>query len=135
VRRIGVLASGSGTILRAMLDAGLPIAVVLVDRPCGATAIAESGGVPVEIVARGSYGPDFDRVAYTHEVVDALGRRGERQLGLQEIPLDQIVGSVDKVRDFDRRFRPTTGRVRNCSIARLRSGRPSTASTALSPTA
>jgi phosphoribosylglycinamide formyltransferase-1 len=74
VRRIGVLASGSGTILRAMLDAGLPIAVVLVDRPCGATKIAESGGVPVEIVARGSYGPDFDRVAYTHEVVDALGR-------------------------------------------------------------
>jgi len=57
-----------------MLDAGLPIAVVLVDRPCGATAIAESGGVPVEIVARGSYGPDFDRVAYTHEVVDALAR-------------------------------------------------------------
>ena len=40
------------------------------------------------------------------EVVDALGRRGERSLGLQEIPLDQIVGSVDKVRDFDRRFRP-----------------------------
>ena len=46
------------------------------------------------------------------EVVDALGRRGERQLGLQEIPLDQIVGSVDKVRDFDRRFRPTSDRSR-----------------------
>jgi phosphoribosylglycinamide formyltransferase-1 len=74
VRRIGVLASGSGTILRAMLDAELPIAVVLVDRPCGATAIAEAGGVAVEIVARGSYGSDFDRVAYTHEVVDALAR-------------------------------------------------------------
>ena len=46
------------------------------------------------------------------EVVDALGRRGERSLGLQEIPLDQIVGSVDKVRDFDRRFRPTSDRSR-----------------------
>ncbi len=46
------------------------------------------------------------------EVVDALGRRGERSLGLQVIPLDQIVGSVDKVRDFDRRFRPTSDRSR-----------------------
>src|SRR4051794_16190779 len=74
VRRIGVLASGSGTILRAMLDAGLPIAVVLVDRSCGAVAVAESSGVPVEVIARGSFGADFDRVAYTHEVVDVLGR-------------------------------------------------------------
>lgn len=69
-----MLASGSGTILRAMLDSGLPIAAVLVDRPCGAVGIAERGGVPVEIIARGSYGPDFDRLAYTHEVVDALAR-------------------------------------------------------------
>jgi hypothetical protein len=42
------------------------------------------------------------------EVVDALGRRGERSLGLQLVPVDAIVGSVDKVRDFDRRFRPTS---------------------------
>jgi hypothetical protein len=28
------------------------------------------------------------------------------------VPLDQIVGSVDKVRDFDRRFRPTSDRSR-----------------------
>ena len=74
VRRIGVLASGSGTILRAMLDADLPIAVVLVDRPCGALGVAEAAGVPVELVERTSFGADFDRVAYTHEVVDALGR-------------------------------------------------------------
>ncbi len=46
------------------------------------------------------------------EVVDALGRRGERGLGVQLIPLEQIVGSVDKVRDFDRRFRPTSDRSR-----------------------
>jgi len=76
VRRIGVLASGSGTILRAMLDQDLPIAVLLVDRPCGAVEIAESGDVPVEIIQRTTFGPDFDRVAYTHEVVDALARHG-----------------------------------------------------------
>jgi hypothetical protein len=46
------------------------------------------------------------------EVVDALGWRGEQRLGLQVIPLDSIVGTVDRSRDFDRRFRPTSRRVR-----------------------
>src|ERR1700733_15615702 len=46
------------------------------------------------------------------EVVAALGMRGERRLGLQTIRLDTIVGTVDSSRDFDRRFRPTNGRVR-----------------------
>jgi hypothetical protein len=46
------------------------------------------------------------------EVVAALGYRGERSLGLQTIPLDSIVGSVDRGREFDRRFRPTSSRVR-----------------------
>jgi hypothetical protein len=47
------------------------------------------------------------------DVVEALGRRGERQLGLQTISLDSIVGSLESRRDFDRRFRPTTNRVRS----------------------
>lgn len=46
------------------------------------------------------------------EVVAALGRTGERRLGLQVINLDSIVGSVDRSREFDRRFRPTSGQVR-----------------------
>jgi hypothetical protein len=46
------------------------------------------------------------------EVVEALGRRAENYLGTKVIPLDAIVGSVDKVRDFDRRFRPTSARSR-----------------------
>ncbi|MCO1581851.1 chromosome partitioning protein ParB [Crossiella sp. SN42] len=46
------------------------------------------------------------------EVVAALGRESERRLGLQVIRLDSIVGSVDRTRDFDRRFRPTSARVR-----------------------
>jgi hypothetical protein len=44
--------------------------------------------------------------------VDALGMVGEVQLGLQTIPLDSVVGTVDRTRDFDRGFRPTTPRVR-----------------------
>lgn len=46
------------------------------------------------------------------EVVEALGRRGERRLGLQSIPLDSIVGTVDRGREFDRGFRPTSSNVR-----------------------
>ena len=71
---VGVLASGSGTILEAILDEGIPVAVVLVDRPCRATEVAAKAGVPAELVERASFGPDFDRVAYTHQVVDALRR-------------------------------------------------------------
>ncbi|MEU4672178.1 chromosome partitioning protein ParB [Amycolatopsis sp. NPDC023774] len=47
-----------------------------------------------------------------HEVVDALGYAGESRIGLRVITLDSIVGTVDRSRDFDRRFRPTSGRVR-----------------------
>ena len=72
--RVGVLASGSGTILRAMLDRQLPIVVVLADRPCGALGIAESAGIGAELLERSDFGPTFDRVAYTKEVVAALER-------------------------------------------------------------
>ena len=74
--RIGVLASGSGTILDAILQADLPIAVVLVDRPCRATEVAEAAGVPAAVIERTSFGKDFDRVEYTHRVVDALAEHG-----------------------------------------------------------
>jgi hypothetical protein len=47
------------------------------------------------------------------EVVGALGRRGERYLGLRVIRLDTIVGTLDGRRDFDRRFRPTSNRMRS----------------------
>jgi hypothetical protein len=55
---------------------------------------------------------DVNLILPFDEVVAALGRRGERRLGLQTIPLESIVGTVDSGRDFDRRFRPTSGRVR-----------------------
>jgi phosphoribosylglycinamide formyltransferase-1 len=70
--RVAVLASGSGTILDAALDAGIPVAVVVVDRPCGATAVAERHGVPWELVERTSFGPAFDREDYTGRVIKVL---------------------------------------------------------------
>jgi hypothetical protein len=55
---------------------------------------------------------DFNLILPFEEVVEALGRAGERQLGRQTIPLDSIVGTVDREREFDRRFRPTSSSVR-----------------------
>lgn len=58
-------------------------------------------------------GPDdVNLILPFDEVVAALGIRGERSLGLQSIRLDSIVGTVDSRRDFDRRFRPTSSRIR-----------------------
>lgn len=70
--RVAVLASGTGTLTEAILDARLPVAVVATDRPCQAEEVAAAHGVPVERVARGSFGPGFDREAYTARLVAAL---------------------------------------------------------------
>jgi phosphoribosylglycinamide formyltransferase-1 len=72
--QIGALVSGSGTILASLLAHDLPVAVVVVDRRCPAEKVAADAGVPVEILERGSFGADFDRDAYTEQVVGALAR-------------------------------------------------------------
>jgi hypothetical protein len=51
---------------------------------------------------------DGDYLLTLNEAVGPLGWRVERQLGLQTIRLDTIVGTVDPRRDFDRHFRPTS---------------------------
>ncbi|WP_019200339.1 ParB N-terminal domain-containing protein [Tsukamurella sp. 1534] len=55
---------------------------------------------------------DVNDVLPYDEVVGAVGVVTERSLGLQVIPLAQIVGSVDRTRDFDRRFRPRSPAMR-----------------------
>jgi hypothetical protein len=55
---------------------------------------------------------DVNHILPFEEVVRALGRTGERRLGQQLITLDSIVGTVDRSREFDRAFRPTSPRVR-----------------------
>lgn len=73
--RLAVLASGGGSILRAILGDGVPVAVVVVDRPCAAVAVATEGGVPVTEVDRAAFGRigvDFDRLAFTEAILDAL---------------------------------------------------------------
>jgi phosphoribosylglycinamide formyltransferase-1 len=75
VRRIGVLASGSGTILEAILADGIPVAVLATDRVCRALDVAAAAGVPTELVERVDFGPSFDRLDYTHRLVDVLVER------------------------------------------------------------
>jgi phosphoribosylglycinamide formyltransferase-1 len=70
--RTAVLASGSGTLLEAMFDAGLPIDLVLADRPCRALEIAAARDTPAVLVERTSFGADFDRDAYTKSLVAVL---------------------------------------------------------------
>ena len=59
------------------------------------------------------------------QVVDALGRVSERDVGLQPIALDSIVGTAGRrACEFDRRFRPTSRRTErrwlNVATARRR---------------
>lgn len=68
----GALASGTGTILEAILAAGITLEVVVADRACRALDIAEAAGIPAVLVERPTFGPSFDREAYAHAVVETL---------------------------------------------------------------
>ena len=70
--RIAVLASGSGTILGAILDARIDVALVVVDRRCRAKEVGALAGVKVELVERADFTRSFDRDAYTERVVGLL---------------------------------------------------------------
>ncbi len=71
---MGVLVSGSGTILEAILEASIPVALVAADRPCGGLAIAETAGVATELVRRDRFDAAFDRDGYAERLVEVLER-------------------------------------------------------------
>ncbi len=73
--RIGVLASGSGTILEAILETDLPVRLVVADRGCRALEVAARASVPAILVDRvgfGGFGSSFDRDGYTRAITAAL---------------------------------------------------------------
>ena len=77
--RVGVLVSGTGTILESLLGGTVPVVVVVADRKCRALEVATQGGVEVELVDRadwGGFGPDFDRTRYTRRLVEVLQAHG-----------------------------------------------------------
>ncbi|WP_279107041.1 chromosome partitioning protein ParB [Gordonia paraffinivorans] len=55
---------------------------------------------------------DINAILPFDEVCAALGVTGKTVLGLQVVEVSSIVGSVDRTKDFDRYFRPTSSRVR-----------------------
>jgi phosphoribosylglycinamide formyltransferase-1 len=72
-----VLVSGTGTILEALLAEGLPVVVVVADRPCRGLEIAADHAVAGELVDRtafGGFGDGFARDAFTRGVVEVLER-------------------------------------------------------------
>lgn len=69
--RVGVLASGSGTILEAILAEGIEVAAVLADRTCRALDVARDVGVEAVLVERTDFSATFDRAAYSDRVVAA----------------------------------------------------------------
>lgn len=73
---LAVLVSGTGSILDAMVAAGLPVALVISDRPCPAIALAADHDIEAVVVRRDSFGSDFDRDAYTVRLTELLVDRG-----------------------------------------------------------
>lgn len=65
-----------------------------------------------QLVSRLRREPDDTSLLRLGKVVTVLGFRGEHYLGLRTIRLDTVVGTVEEAPDFDRRFRPTSGRER-----------------------
>jgi hypothetical protein len=77
-------------------------------------AVARRSRALAKIVSRLRFEPDdVSDILPFEEVVAALGRRSEHDLGLRTIPLDSIVGTVARRRgEFDRNFRPASAGVR-----------------------
>lgn len=69
---IAVFVSGTGSNMQAMIEAGIPIALVVADRPCKALTIAFGAHIPTILIERESFGSDFDREVYTARILEAL---------------------------------------------------------------
>jgi phosphoribosylglycinamide formyltransferase-1 len=74
--RIAVLVSGTGSILHAMVDAGVPVSVVVADRACPALGVASDAGIATELVERASFDATFDRDAYSAALAATLVGHG-----------------------------------------------------------
>ena len=77
--RLCVLVSGSGTILEALIEQRVHVALVAADRPCRGLDVAARAGVETVLLDRGDYGgfsADFDRARYSKDLATALRERG-----------------------------------------------------------
>jgi phosphoribosylglycinamide formyltransferase 1 len=73
--RVGVLVSGTGTILRALIAEDIPVAVAVADRPCRGLDIASDAGIAAVLVDRrefGGFGDAFARDGFTARLIAVL---------------------------------------------------------------
>ena len=76
--RLGVLVSGTGTILEAIFEHGIDVALVAADRDCRGLEIARQHGVEAVLVDRAAFGgfsKSFDREGYTTTLSQLLTAR------------------------------------------------------------
>ena len=74
-----MLVSGSGTILEAMIESGLEVALVASDRPCRGLDVARGGQIEALLVDRahfGGFSPQFERSGYSVALAHELTSRG-----------------------------------------------------------
>ncbi len=72
IQNIAVFVSGTGSNFKAMLTAGVPVALVLADRPCVALLLAKEKGIHSILLERKEFSASFDREAYTARVLETL---------------------------------------------------------------
>lgn len=72
IQNIAVFVSGAGSNFKAMIEARVPVTLVLSDRPCAALEFAKEKGITALLVERKEFGTSFDREAYTKRILETL---------------------------------------------------------------
>ncbi len=70
--RLAVLVSGSGTLFESIVAAGLPVALVVADRPCRGLDLASEGGLNGVLLERTKWDDTFDRESYALELAGLI---------------------------------------------------------------
>ncbi len=71
-KHLAVFVSGTGTLLEAIIDSGLPIDLVIADRPCKAIEIARKRNIKTVILERTDFSKSFDRKLYSQKLFDIV---------------------------------------------------------------
>lgn len=80
--KLAVLVSGKGSLLEAMIEQNIPIALVLADKQCRGVAIAVEHSIPTKVIDRRQFGYQkgvgeaWDRRGFTVAVTDFLDESG-----------------------------------------------------------
>jgi hypothetical protein len=81
-------------------------------------------------MARRRRGSDCGSLLEFEEVRRRLQLGTRVDVGVQEIPIDQIIGSMGRANEFDGCFRPRSDRLRRL-LVQIRTARPNAADTAI----